>query len=415
LRESDLQAGVINHMLRMELPMDMLQSYSSSVTQLAPNAWPQTQEDGFAVNGNGGPAYTGTIPYGVTIGIPSTAVEPAAVKANAGANMLWTTLRNHGAMVRDSGGSGNTVIFQADQQVSGDDPLLQGMEQYGALIMAQTQILANQGANSVNGGGTPIVALNPAPNDMPLTSTPTPTPPVTMTPSNTVVMAGSPAAIVDAAGNTWTITAGGQVAVNGQTDSTTANVTEIATVNNTIYQENTSNLWWGKTTATAAWAGGSATSPLPGNGSVTASGTTATVSQSGISVSLAAGSTMLFVSGTHDTFDLSGSTQQVSNIAQVSDTGSGNTYILPAAGHGEVSFTKNILAVSDTVDLRPALAATSWNGSASTLATNLTVTTAGSNAVLSVTPASGGSAVAIAVIDGAGGTSLNTLLAHALT
>ena len=54
LRESDLQAGAINHMLRIQLPSDMLKSYSDSPYQLAPNAWPQTEEDGFAVNGNGG-------------------------------------------------------------------------------------------------------------------------------------------------------------------------------------------------------------------------------------------------------------------------------------------------------------------------------------------------------------------------
>src|SRR6185437_10241534 len=82
LRESDLQAGSIDHMLRMEAPTTMLMSYTSSAYQLAPYAWPQTQEDGFAVNGNGGPAYSGTIPYGVTIGIPDNAVEPADVKAN---------------------------------------------------------------------------------------------------------------------------------------------------------------------------------------------------------------------------------------------------------------------------------------------------------------------------------------------
>ena len=115
--------------------------------QLAPFAWPQTQEDG-----NGPSVYTGTIPYGVTIGIAANAVEPTAVKANAGANMLWHALQNHGAMVRHSGGSGNTVIFQADQTVDGSNPLILGMEQYGAQIMAQAQILMNQGPNSVNGG-----------------------------------------------------------------------------------------------------------------------------------------------------------------------------------------------------------------------------------------------------------------------
>jgi hypothetical protein len=156
LRESDLQAGTINHMLRINLPNDMLQSVSADSNQLAANAWPQTAEDGF-----GPTAYTGTVPYGVTIGIPATAVEPADVAANPGANMLWQALQDHGAMIRDSGGSGNNVTFQTDQNVNPNDPLIQGMEQLGSQIMAQAQILANQGPNSVNGGGTPIVPLNP--------------------------------------------------------------------------------------------------------------------------------------------------------------------------------------------------------------------------------------------------------------
>jgi hypothetical protein len=40
--------------------------------------------------------------------------------------------------------------------------MIQGMEQFGNEIMASAQILSNQGPNSVNGGGTPIVALDPA-------------------------------------------------------------------------------------------------------------------------------------------------------------------------------------------------------------------------------------------------------------
>jgi hypothetical protein len=155
LRESDLQSGAIDHTLRMELPTDMLQSFTNSAFQLAPNAWPQTQEDG-----NGPSVYSGTVPYGVTVGIPAGTPEPAAVAANPGADMLWQALQDHGAMVRDSGGSGNTVIFQADQNVNPSDPLIQGMEQFGAQIMAASQILTNQGPNSINGGGTPIVALD---------------------------------------------------------------------------------------------------------------------------------------------------------------------------------------------------------------------------------------------------------------
>ncbi|OYV34958.1 MAG: hypothetical protein B7Z80_19775 [Rhodospirillales bacterium 20-64-7] len=409
LRESDLQAGSINHMLRMELPTDMLMSYTNSVNQLAPYAWPQTQEDGFAINGNGGPPYTGTIPYGVTIGIPDTAIEPADVAANAGANMLWHALQNHGAMVRDSGGSGDTVIFQADQTVNGNDPLILGMNQFGAEIMAQTKILGNQGPNSVNGGGTPVVPLDPAPSDVPASVT-TPTP-AALTTNGTVLLAGANAAINDASGNTWTITSSGQVAINGVTDNSTSGVTELAYVNGEVWQENASNLWWGKTSPGGSWSpiNGTSASPLPGTGSITQSQTGTTVSVSQVTVDLPASSKMLFVSGTGDTVNVSGGGQSVT------DTGSGNTYVIPAAGHGADTFGSDVLKAGDTLDLRTALAATNWNGAASTLASYLSVTNSGQAAVLSIAPTAGGAGVAIATLNGASGTTLSGLLAHALT
>jgi cellulase (glycosyl hydrolase family 5) len=93
-------------------------------------------------------------------------------------------------------------------------------------------------------------------------SNPPPTPP---SPNDTVVTAGSTAAIVDASGNTWTITSGGQVAVNGTVDRTTANVIELAYVNGVVWQENTNKLWWGKTSPSDSWSppAGTSTSPLP--------------------------------------------------------------------------------------------------------------------------------------------------------
>jgi hypothetical protein len=156
LRQSDLEAGVINHMLRIQLPTEMLKSYSNSISELAPHAWPQTQEDGFAINGKGGTPYSGTVPFGVTLGIPANAVEPSDVKNNAGADMLWHALQTHGAMIRDSAGSGNTVTLQADQDVDHNDPLIQGMDTLGSQIMESVRILTNQGPNSINGGGTSI-------------------------------------------------------------------------------------------------------------------------------------------------------------------------------------------------------------------------------------------------------------------
>jgi hypothetical protein len=56
-------------------------------------------------------------------------------------------------------------------------------------------------------------------------------------PSGTVVTAGSGGSIRDASGNVWTINAAGQVTINGQADTTTSNVIELAYVNGIVWQE----------------------------------------------------------------------------------------------------------------------------------------------------------------------------------
>jgi len=118
---------------------------------------------------------------------------------------------------------------------------------------------------------------------------------------------------------------------------------------------------------------------------------------------------MLFISGTGDTMKLSGGTDTVT------DTGGGNTYVLPAAGKGYEAFTSNVLTANDTFDLRTALAATNWTGSTATLSKYLSVADTAKGAVLSIAPTSGGTGVAIASINGATTASLTTLLAHAVT
>src|ERR1700734_1330650 len=88
-------------------------------------------------------------------------------------------------------------------------------------------------------------------------------------PNNTVVIAGSTAAITDAAGDVWTISATGTVSVviAGATASTgeTTGATEIAYVNGVIWQQNAGSLWYSKTSPTVAWtpASGTLVSPLP--------------------------------------------------------------------------------------------------------------------------------------------------------
>jgi hypothetical protein len=128
-----------------------------------------------------------------------------------------------------------------------------------------------------------------------------------------------------------------------------------------------------------------------------------------VSVNATAGNHMVFISGTGDTVNLAGGTETIT------DTGRTNTYVIPPAGKGYDTFTSNVLTTGDTLDLRTTLAATNWNGSASTLSKYLSVTSSGGAAVLSIAPTSGGTATGIATIDGASGTTLSSLLAHALT
>ena len=67
------------------------------------------------------------------------------------------------------------------------------------------------------------------------------------------------------------------------------------------------------------------------------------------------------------------------------------------------------------LDLRPALAATTWNHSASTLGNFLKVTDSGGNATLAIAPAGTGAGTAIATLRGAGSLGLSDLLSqHAL-
>ena len=126
---------------------------------------------------------------------------------------------------------------------------------------------------------TPTPKPTPTPTPAPTpTPTPTPTPAPTPTPTPTPTPAPTPSprrttpwstaagkAIVDAHGNSWTITASGQVAVNGVADATTGNVIELAYEKGVVWQENTAKLWWSKTLPTDAWgpAAGTATSPVP--------------------------------------------------------------------------------------------------------------------------------------------------------
>lgn len=73
--------------------------------------------------------------------------------------------------------------------------------------------------------------------------------PVVPSADGTTVTAPSTAAIIDAAGNSWTIGANGVVAVNGAPDLSTYGVTEIAYAGGEIWQSNGTD-WYSKTVPT---------------------------------------------------------------------------------------------------------------------------------------------------------------------
>ena len=108
-----------------------------------------------------------------------------------------------------------------------------------------------------------------------------------------------------------------------------------------------------------------------------------------MSINATSGNHSVFISGTGDTVNLSGGTNTIT------DTGGGNTYVVPAAGTGYDTSSTNVLANGDTLDLRTALAATNWTGSASTLSNYLSVANEPQVTVLSIAPTSGGTAGAV--------------------
>jgi hypothetical protein len=68
--------------------------------------------------------------------------------------------------------------------------------------------------------------------------------------------------ITDALGEQFSITSGGQISVNGATDTTTANVVQLVWANALIWQLNTSGNWYYKANAAATWLGPTKVGPI---------------------------------------------------------------------------------------------------------------------------------------------------------
>jgi beta-glucanase (GH16 family) len=232
-------------------------------------------------------------------------------------------------------------------------------------------------------------------------------------PQTGVITTTSGGLMKDAAGNTWTLTTSGSVDENGTPVPSGSGTVEITIVNNVVYGEDAGGTgWYTYAAASQSWSSSSAPTIIqPGE----------TVSLSHVSIGAASGNNMVFITGSGDTASLSGGTDTIT------DTGSSNTYVLPAAAKGYDAFTNNILTAGDTLDLRPALASTTWTGTTATLsqylsvvdgsrgAQYLSVVNGSRGAVLLVSPTSGGAGVAIASIAGATTSNLTALLAHSIT
>ena len=414
----------------------VLAGSAGAITDASGNAWTITAGDQVAINGNADTTTAGVVELAYVNGTiwqensaklwwgetqPNASWSPQAGTAvsplpappaptpvvTPSANDTVVTAGSSAPIV-DAAGNKWTITSGAQVAVNGNaDTTTAGVIE---LAYVNGTIWQENGAKLWWGETQPNASWAPTAGTAvsPLPAPPAPPP---KSPNDTVVMAGSTAAIVDASANHWTISSGGQIAVNGTIDPSTANVEELAYVNGEVWQENASKLWWGKTSPTAAWSpnAGTSTSPLPTSVAIAATQTSATIALNQVTITATAGNHMVFISGAGDTVRLSGGTDTVT------DTGSGNTYVVPAAGAGYDAFTTNVLTNHDTLDLRTALAATKWTGSASTLSQFLSVKDSSQGAVLSISSQSGGSGVGIASIGGATTATLTSVLAHAIT
>ena len=153
------------------------------------------------------------------------------------------------------------------------------------------------------------------------------------------------------------------------------------------------------------------TSPPVINGVMTlsSSDTDVTVSDSNIFIQAIAGSRMMLINGTNDTVNVNGGTNKIT------DSGGHNTFVLPPAGQGLDDISGDVFAKADTLDLGPALAATNWSGSSSSIGHYVHVVMSGNDAQVMVSRRSDGSGTLIADLRGVGSTNLQGLLAHSIT
>jgi hypothetical protein len=167
------------------------------------------------------------------------------------------------------------------------------------------------------------------------------------------------------------------------------------------------------------------------------------VNQSHVSIVATSGSHSLFIGGSFDTARLSGGTESVlaflghntivtaagndtiriagtgsvinagGGTNHIEDSGGGNRIIVPTIGAFDDVFGY-VLQSGDTLDFRPALSKTAWDGSSATLGNFLKVAMAGADATIALAPTAGGAFTNVARLHASGDLDLAGLLTHAI-
>ncbi len=122
-------------------------------------------------------------------------------------------------------------------------------------------------------------------------------------------------------------------------------------------------------------------------------------------ITTGAGNDTITLSGSGSTVNAGGGTNTITG-------GSGSDiFVLPKASQGFDAITGFSETNSDVLDLRSALAGTSWNGKAATLGNYLKVSDSGGNTTLSIAATGSGTGTAIATLNGVS-YGLNDLVSH---
>jgi hypothetical protein len=393
------------------LEADFMEYWGSNWYGAAMHNWYGRSGSGVAVSTNL-PQFT--LPAGTVASQPNTY------------GFLWVpatnTTQGYAKFFFDGTQVGNTVYWNKYNPATPPSPV-SGSTAFSVLDARHLALILGSGPNNPMTVDSVQVWQASTANDLFNGVPVTPPPPVvTPSPNDTIVKAGSTAAITDASGNAWTITSGGQVAVNGVVDAITGGVIELAYVNGTIWQENNHDTWYGETKPNDSWSAGTQTSPLPTAPAVVAAPTApvvvtvpasegnVTVAVSNETINAASGDHTFFISGGADTFNLSG------GVDTVQDTGTGgNTFRLPVAGNGSAIFSASVLSDADVFDLTAALKGTAWTGSTGTLGSYLHTVQNGANTdlLVSATATTNASGTVLATFHHQSA-SLSTILAHSI-